>query len=144
MDEFELSLGEVAERVGRSKPAVSNRLRLLELPEDVLWMVERGELAEGHARAVLAVPDHEGAQKLAGGSSRRACRCAPPRGPRGRGAAPQAAHGGPVDPALAERARVRALERADRLPGAGHRGRSRSSSPTRSQLEELAEALESL
>ena len=32
IDEFELSLGEVAERVGRSKPAVSNRIRLLELP----------------------------------------------------------------------------------------------------------------
>ena len=57
IDEFELSLGEVAERVGRSKPAVSNKLRLLELSDDVLAMVERGELSEGHARAVLAVPD---------------------------------------------------------------------------------------
>ena len=56
LDEFELSLGELAERVGRSKPTVSNRLRLLELPDDVLGMVERGELTEGHARAVLAVP----------------------------------------------------------------------------------------
>ena len=54
VDEFELSLGEVAERVGRSKPSVSNRLRLLELPEEVLWMLARGELTEGHARAVLA------------------------------------------------------------------------------------------
>ena len=36
LDEFGLSLGDVAERVGRSKPAVSNRLRLLELPDDVL------------------------------------------------------------------------------------------------------------
>ncbi len=44
IDEFELSLGEVAERVGRSKPAVSNRMRLLDLPDDVLAMVERGEL----------------------------------------------------------------------------------------------------
>src|SRR5438034_10957166 len=43
MDEFGLSLGDVAERVGRSKPAVSNRLRLLELPDDVLWMLARGE-----------------------------------------------------------------------------------------------------
>src|SRR5687767_1804349 len=59
LDEFELSLGEIADRVGRSKPAVSNRLRLLELPDDVLWMVARGELTEGHARAVLAVPDHD-------------------------------------------------------------------------------------
>src|SRR5437763_15074595 len=59
VDEFGLPLGEIADQVGRSKPSVSNRLRLLELPEDVLAMVERGELSEGHARAVLAVPDHE-------------------------------------------------------------------------------------
>jgi ParB family chromosome partitioning protein len=54
IDEFSLSLGEVAERVGRSKPSVSNRIRLLELPDDVLGMVERAQLTEGHARAVLA------------------------------------------------------------------------------------------
>src|SRR5262245_5163152 len=65
VDEFELSLGDIAERVGASKPAVSNRLRLLELSDDVLGMVERGELTEGHARAVLAVPDNEGRRRLA-------------------------------------------------------------------------------
>ena len=57
LDEFELSLGEIADQVGRSKAGVSNRLRLLELPDDVLWMVARGELTEGHARAVLALRD---------------------------------------------------------------------------------------
>src|SRR5205823_6179912 len=65
IDEFSLSLGDVAERVGRSKPSVSNRIRLLELPDDVLGMLERGQLSEGHARAVLAVPDHEGRRRLA-------------------------------------------------------------------------------
>jgi ParB family chromosome partitioning protein len=65
LDEFGLSLGDLAARVGRSKPAVSNKLRLLELPDDVLAMVERGELTEGHARAVLAVPDQEGRRELA-------------------------------------------------------------------------------
>jgi ParB family chromosome partitioning protein len=65
IDEFGLSLGEVAERVGKSKPTVSNRIRLLELPEDVLAMVGRNELTEGHARAVLAVPDHDERRKLA-------------------------------------------------------------------------------
>ena len=59
VDEFELSLSDVAERVGRSKPAVSNRLRLLELPEEVLWMLARGDLTEGHARAVLSLPDDD-------------------------------------------------------------------------------------
>ena len=65
IDEFELSLGEVAERVGRSKPSVSNRVRLLELPEDVLWMLARGDLTEGHARAVLALPDDDARRRLA-------------------------------------------------------------------------------
>jgi ParB family chromosome partitioning protein len=65
LDEFGLTLGEMAERVGRSKPSVSNRIRLLELPDDVLGMLERGQLTEGHARAVLAVPDHEGRRRLA-------------------------------------------------------------------------------
>src|SRR5881227_3978707 len=65
LDEFGLSLGDVAERVGRSKPGVSNRLRLLELPDEVLWMLARGELTEGHARAVLAVPNDAGRRALA-------------------------------------------------------------------------------
>ena len=65
MDEFVLTLGEVADTVGRSKPSVANRLRLLDLPDDVLGMVERGELTEGHARAVLAVPDQEERRALA-------------------------------------------------------------------------------
>jgi ParB family transcriptional regulator, chromosome partitioning protein len=65
IDEFGLSLGEVADRVGKSKPTVSNRIRLLELPEDVLAMIGRRELSEGHARAVLAVPDHDERRKLA-------------------------------------------------------------------------------
>ncbi len=65
IDEFGLSLGDVSERVGKSKPTVSNRIRLLELPEDVLAMIARNELSEGHARAVLAVPDHDGRRKLA-------------------------------------------------------------------------------
>ena len=65
LEEFDLSLGELAERVAASKPTVSNRLRLLELPDDVLAMLERGDLTEGHARAVLAVPDHGQRRRLA-------------------------------------------------------------------------------
>jgi ParB family chromosome partitioning protein len=65
LDEFALKLGGVAERVGRSKSSVSNRLRLLELPDDVLDLLESGKITEGHARAVLAVPDQEGRRRLA-------------------------------------------------------------------------------
>ena len=86
LEEFDLDLSEIATKVGRSKPSVSNRMRLLELPDDVLELLEERKLSEGHARAVLAVPDHEERRRLARpdrgrrplGSSRRgrsqACR----------------------------------------------------------------------
>src|ERR671937_751564 len=87
LDEFGLSLGDVAERIGKSKPAVSNRVRLLELPEDVLGMIERKQLTEGHARAVLAVPDHDGGGKLGGEIVRKGMFWrAAGRGARGAGA----------------------------------------------------------
>jgi ParB family chromosome partitioning protein len=111
MDEFELPLGEIGERVGRSKPSVSNRLRLLELPDDVLAMLERGELSEGHARAVLAVQGHEDRRRLArlivrrGLSVRAAERAARWAGARTR---PRRPRRPPPDPALAERARAAA------------------------------------
>jgi ParB family transcriptional regulator, chromosome partitioning protein len=106
IDEFELSLGEVSERVGRSKPAVSNKLRLLELSDDVLAMVERGELSEGHARAVLAVPDHAERRRfarriVAQGMSVRAAE----RAARWSGAKTKPRTKTPVDPVLARRVR---------------------------------------
>jgi ParB family chromosome partitioning protein len=107
LDEFALSLGEVGERVGRSKPSVSNRLRLLELPDDVLAMVERGELTEGHARAVLAVPDQEGRRRLARQIVRRGLTVrAAERAARWAGAKQKPrTRSAPVDPALSARAR---------------------------------------
>jgi ParB family chromosome partitioning protein len=53
--EFELTHEQAAEAVGRSRAAVSNLLRLLDLEESVLKMVEHGELEMGHARALLAL-----------------------------------------------------------------------------------------
>src|SRR5881394_4097926 len=104
----------IGEFVGRSKPAISNRVPLLELPEDVLGMVERGELTDGHARAVLAVPDNEGRRRLAreivtkGLTVRAAERAARWAGAKRK---PRREPAGKVDPALAERVRV-ACERA--------------------------------
>lgn len=144
VDEFELSLGEVADKVGRSKPAVSNRLRLLELPEEVLWMVARGELTEGHARAVLALPDHGERKKLAkrivreGMSVRAAERAAQDGGAARR---PRAAT--KVDPALAERAR----DQVERVTGFQARisgGTLQIHFGDEVRLEELVEVLESL
>ena len=143
VDEFELSLGEVADRVGRSKPSVSNRLRLLELPEEVLWMLARSELTEGHARAVLAVPDDDGRVRLArrvvrdGMTVRATERAARDNGARRR---PRAT---PVDPALAERARA-AAERLTGLPARVAAGKLELHFGDETRLEELVEALEAL
>ena len=55
IDEFSMTHQEVADAVGRSRPAVSNLLRLLDLAEDVRNRFEAGELEMGHARALLAL-----------------------------------------------------------------------------------------
>jgi len=60
IDEFEMTHQQAAEAVGRSRTAVSNLLRLLELGEVATGMVQRGELEMGHARALLAL---QGAQQ---------------------------------------------------------------------------------
>jgi ParB family chromosome partitioning protein len=104
LDEFSLSLGEVADRVGKSKPTVSNRVRLLELPDDVLAMIGRHDLTEGHARAVLAVPDHEGRRKLAKRIVREGLSVrATERAARWAGARTKERRVASVDPALAAR-----------------------------------------
>jgi ParB family transcriptional regulator, chromosome partitioning protein len=54
--EFGLSHEEVASRIGKSRPHVSNTVRLLELPPDVVSMLERGELSAGQARPLLGLP----------------------------------------------------------------------------------------
>ncbi len=141
-DEFGLSLGEIAERVGGSKPAVSNRVRLLELSDDILSMVERGELTEGHARAVLAVPDNEGRRRLARKIVRQGLSVrAAEREARWSGAKVKRKRQAPADPQLADRVR----SAAETLTGFRARVTARGLEiPVESeiQLEELAEALE--
>jgi ParB family chromosome partitioning protein len=56
VEEFDLTHARAAQAVGRSRAAVSNLLRLLELDEDVRGLVESGDLDMGHARALLALP----------------------------------------------------------------------------------------
>jgi ParB family chromosome partitioning protein len=146
VDEFDLSLGELAERVGRSKPSVSNRLRLLELPDEVLWMLVRGELTEGHARAVLAVPDVGGQRKLArrivrdGLSVRAAERAA---GAAGAKTKPRTGSKAKIDPALAERVEA-AAEHATGMTARVAAGKLEIPFADETELEELAEALERL
>ena len=52
-------------RVGRSRVAVSNLIRLLELPDEALELIEAGTLSEGHGRALLMAPDHDVRRRLA-------------------------------------------------------------------------------
>jgi ParB family transcriptional regulator, chromosome partitioning protein len=144
VDEFELSLADVSERVGRSKSAVSNRLRLLELPEEVLWMLARGEISEGHARAVLSIPDDEGRKRLArrimkeGMTVRSAERAAQDGGARRRPRRTQA-----FDPALSERA-TKAMERLTGLPARVKAGALEIRLEDETKLAELVETLESV
>lgn len=69
IDDFDLTQEEAATRVGKSRPAVANALRLLTLAPAVLERVRNGELSAGHARAVLSIKDPkkqaEVAQKIA-------------------------------------------------------------------------------
>ncbi len=65
MEDYGLTQEEAAQRVGKSRPAVANALRLLALPDPVCLLVEEGQLSAGHARAILAVPSGEAQMKLA-------------------------------------------------------------------------------
>jgi ParB family transcriptional regulator, chromosome partitioning protein len=143
IDEFSLSLGEVAERVGRSKPSVSNRIRLLDLPDDVLGMVERGQLTEGHARAVLAVPDHEGRRRLAREIVQKglSVRAAEQRAKWAGAKQKPRVRATPVDPALAARVRD-ALQRLTGFHAKVSGGRVELVFADEHELEEIAEALE--
>jgi len=64
-DEFGLTHERIAELVGRSRVSVTNLLRLLDLPDEVQALIESGELAEGHGRALLGLADHGERRRVA-------------------------------------------------------------------------------
>lgn len=55
IDTYSMSQEQVAQSVGKSRPAIANTMRLLLLPDDIIEMVEKGDLSSGHARALLAL-----------------------------------------------------------------------------------------
>ncbi|MGI8428037.1 MAG: ParB/RepB/Spo0J family partition protein [Solirubrobacteraceae bacterium] len=65
VEELGLTREEVGLRVGRSRVAVSNLIRLLELPDEALELVEQADLTEGHGRALLLAEDHDVRRRLA-------------------------------------------------------------------------------
>jgi ParB family transcriptional regulator, chromosome partitioning protein len=64
VEDLGLTKEELARRVGRSRPAVSNLIRLLELPDETLELLEGGELSEGHGRALLGAGGNDVRRRL--------------------------------------------------------------------------------
>ena len=64
VDDLGLTKEELARRVGRSRPAVSNLIRLLELPDETLGLLESGTLSEGHGRALLGAQGNDVRRRL--------------------------------------------------------------------------------
>lgn len=65
ISDYGLTQEEAASRVGKSRPAVTNALRLLQLPPEILEMVRKGSLSAGHARAVLSLKSPQKQQQAA-------------------------------------------------------------------------------
>jgi ParB family transcriptional regulator, chromosome partitioning protein len=65
VEELELTREQVGRRVGRSRVAVSNLIRLLDLPDEVIELLAEGALSEGHGRALLLAEDHGARRSLA-------------------------------------------------------------------------------
>jgi ParB family transcriptional regulator, chromosome partitioning protein len=65
VEELGLTREDIGRRVGRSRVAVSNLMRLLDLPDEVLDLLVAGHLSEGHGRAILTAPDHADRRRLA-------------------------------------------------------------------------------
>lgn len=65
IEQFNLTQEVVADKIGKSRPAVANTLRLLTLPEEIIKYIEAGKLSAGHARTLLAVEDKKKMLELA-------------------------------------------------------------------------------
>lgn len=65
IEKFDLTQEQVADKVGKSRPAIANALRLLELPEKVIDMLEANEISAGHARSLLSLKNSEDMVMLA-------------------------------------------------------------------------------
>ena len=123
VDELGLTREDVGRRVGRSRVAVSNLMRLLDLPDEVLELLAAGQLTEGHGRALLTAHDHDDRRRLArAGGRRRAGPCARPRPGR---ATPAAAHAAPRRTTRRAATPIRSGR-----PAAAGRARRRRSAPT--------------
>jgi ParB family chromosome partitioning protein len=124
IEELGVSKEDLARRVGRSRPAVSNLIRLLDLPDELLELLEAGELSEGHGRALLSARGNDVRRRLGREAAKQGWsvretenRAKLASQPKRRGAAPN------LDPEEVEAMRAA----ADRLEAAlGHEVRVRA------------------
>ncbi len=65
LDEYQMTQAELADKVSKSRSAITNAMRLLDLPDEVQELVYQGRLSAGHARAILALPEEAARTKLA-------------------------------------------------------------------------------
>jgi ParB family transcriptional regulator, chromosome partitioning protein len=152
VDDLGLTKDEVGRRVGRSRVAISNLIRLLDLPEEALELIERGELSEGHGRAILLCKDHARRRALALDArdgawsvreTERRAREAEAGAERRRTAAPRAALHPDLEEALtaAEDALSLALGLEVRVRARGERCRVELDLDTPAEAMELAERI---
>jgi ParB family chromosome partitioning protein len=64
LEDYNLTQEEISKRVGKSRPVIANALRILTLPDDIIKMIEKGELTAGHARALLPLMEKFDIKKL--------------------------------------------------------------------------------
>lgn len=140
-DEFGLTQDQIAERVGKSRPAVANTLRLLRLPEAIREDLARGRLTAGHARVLLAIEDPDGQLRAARQIVARqlSVRETEDLTPRSRTAKKSATHD--VHRAALERDLSTALATRVRIKPRGRGGRIEIEYYTNEELQGLADRL---
>ena len=125
VEELGLTRESVGLRVGRSRVAVTNLIRLLDLPDEVLELLELGDLSEGHGRALLLAGDHADRRRLARSAAAEgwSVRTLEARARDANAGAGVAAHGGrphaaprPAGRGRADRRRARRRRSASRSP----------------------------
>jgi ParB family chromosome partitioning protein len=125
VDELGLSREELARRVGRSRPAVSNLIRLLDLPDEALDLLEAGELSEGHGKALLSAEGNDVRRRLARDAARARWSVRETENRAKLAGQPKSSGGGRRQPAPEEAAAMR--DAADKLESAlGHEVKLRS------------------
>jgi len=119
VEDLGLSKEDLARRIGRSRPAVSNLIRLLDLPDEALELLESRELSEGHGKALLGLDGNDARRRLARRAAKEAWSVRETENRVKLAGQPKAAKGGGAKLSAEESAALR--DAADKLEAAlGH------------------------